>query len=117
LASARCRFGKYLAIKVKQTIQDGTAAGQTQHGLQGISQSMRAIMKDFPPKRELTDQGEFFKGLGIRFEIEKSSDQLAATAQLQLGESARFFPSDAALASWYAAVDSQAGAETIKLVY
>jgi len=113
LASARCRFGKYLAIKVKQTIQDGTAAGQTQHGLHSVSQSMRAIMKDFPPKRELTDQGEFFKGLGIRFEIEKSSDALAATAQLQLGESARFFPSDAALASWYAAVDSSA----LKLVY
>jgi DNA polymerase-3 subunit alpha len=116
LASARCRFGKYLAIKVNQATQNGTAVGHTQQGLQGlqtISQSMRAIMKDFPPKRELTDQGEFFKGLGIRFEIEKSSDGLAATAQLQLGESARFFPSDAALASWYAAVDVNA----LKLVY
>ena len=100
LASARCRFGKYLSIKAQQDFQ-------------GISTSMRTIIKDFPPRRELTDQGEFFKGLGIRFEIEKSSDGLAATAQIQLGESARFFPSDAALASWYAAVDSSA----LKLVY
>jgi DNA polymerase-3 subunit alpha len=108
LASARCRFGKYLAIKVKQ--------GHSQQdlpSLQSISQSMRMIMKDFPPKRELTDQGEFFKGLGIRFDIERFEGELGATAQLQLGELARFFPSDAALASWYAAVEPEA----LKLVF
>ncbi|MDI9333495.1 MAG: DNA polymerase III subunit alpha [Cytophagales bacterium] len=107
LASARCRFGKYLSIKAQQDWQT-------------LLQSMRAILTDFPPRRELTDQGEFFKGLSIRFEIEKSCDGMAARAQLQLGESARFFPSDAALASWYAAVDSagtHSGAQTIKLVY
>jgi DNA polymerase-3 subunit alpha len=113
LASARCRFGKYLTIKVPQNILNNLPAGHAQQGLQGISESMRAIMKDFPPKRELTDQGEFFKGLGIRFEIEKSNVEMAATAQIQLGETARFFPSDAALASWSAAVDPQA----LKLVY
>jgi DNA polymerase-3 subunit alpha len=113
LASARCRFGKYLAIKVKQNPLNDTSAGHIQYGLQGISESMRSIMKDFPPKRELTDQGEFFKGLGIRFEVEKYGEDLGATAQLQLGENARFFPSDAALASWYAAVDASA----LKLVY
>ncbi len=113
LASARCRFGKYLAIKVQQKNENDASAGHTQQGLQAISQAMRTIIKDFPPKRELTDQGEFFKGVGIRFEIEKSSEELTATAQLQLGESARFFPSDAALASWYAAVDAQ----RLKLVY
>ncbi len=117
LASARCRFGKYLAIKIKQTSKIDTATGHEQKGLQAISQSMRSIMKDFPPKRELTDQGEFFKGLGIRFEIEKSNNDLVATAQIQLGEAARFFPSDAALASWYAAVDSQTSNEVIKLIY
>ena len=117
LASARCRFGKYLVIRVQQNASNNTAAGHIQQGLQGISESMRSIMKDFPPKRELTDQGEFFKGLGIRFEIEKSSDELAATAQIQLGELARFFPSDAALASWYAAVDSSASEQAIRLVY
>jgi DNA polymerase-3 subunit alpha len=103
LASARCRFGKYLSIHVRQT-----QSAQGLQSLQTISQSMRAIIKDFPPKRELTDQGEFFKGLGIRFEIEKSSEGLTAKAQIQLGEAARFFPSDAALASWYAAVDPKA---------
>ncbi|MEY4295794.1 MAG: polymerase subunit alpha, partial [Pseudomonadota bacterium] len=113
LASARCRFGKYLAIKVKQKSPSDITVGHIQYGLQGILESMRSIMKDFPPKRELTDQGEFFKGLGIRFEVEKYSESVGATAQLQLGENARFFPSDAALASWYAAVDSSA----VKLVY
>jgi DNA polymerase-3 subunit alpha len=100
LASARCRFGKYLSVK-------------TPHDLHSFSHSLRSIIKDFPPRRELTDQGEFFKGLGVRFEIERSSHGVAATAQIQLGESARFFPSDAALASWYAAVD----ASQLKLVY
>jgi len=101
LPSARCRFGKYLTIKA--------------YDLQGVVAPMRAIIKDFPPKRELTDQGEFFKGLGIRFEVEKfdTARGLGASAQLQLGETARFFPSDAALASWYAAVD----AASLKLVY
>jgi DNA polymerase-3 subunit alpha len=113
LASARCRFGKYLAIKVTQKYDNDPAAGHIQQGLRGIAESMKSIVKDFPPKRELTDQGEFFKGLGIRFEVEKEGDGFGAKAQLQLGENARFFPSDAALASWYAAVDSQ----SLKLVY
>ncbi len=116
LASARCRFGKYLSIKVKQSAPNGTATGHMQQGLQAISQSMRAIIKDFPPKRELTDQGEFFKGVGVRFDIEKSSNGLAATAQIQLGDTARFFPSDAALASWYAALNSSAS-DSVRLVY
>ena len=105
LPSARCRFGKYLNIQVKQS--------NALQGLQTLSQSLRAIMKDFPPKRELTDQGEFFKGLGVRLELEKSSEDLTAVAHIQLGEMARFFPSDAALGSWYAAVDPS----RLKLVY
>jgi DNA polymerase-3 subunit alpha len=113
LASARCRFGKYLSIKVAESPDHGTAAGQASYGLAGISTTLRSIIKDFPPRRELTDQGEFFKGVGIRFEVETSSNGVAATAQIQLGESARFFPSDAALASWYAAIDPQ----HLKLVY
>jgi len=117
LASARCRFAKYLVIKVTQNARDTIALDHTQQGLQSISKSMRAILIDFPPKRELTDQGEFFKGVGIRFEIEAFNDNLEATAQLQLGEAARFFPSDAALASWYAAVDLHANGDAVKLVY
>jgi DNA polymerase III subunit alpha len=118
LASARCRFGKHLLIKVQQSQQGSPAAGKSGGGLQATLGSMRSIMKDFPPKRELTEQGEFFKGIGIRFELEKLDNSLGdaasgAVAQIQLGEAARFFPSDAALASWYAAVEP----ERLKLVY
>jgi DNA polymerase III subunit alpha len=95
LASARCRFGKYLSIQTADI-------ASTTHAL-------RSILKDFPPKRELTEQGEFFKGVSVRLDYQATS----ATAQIQLGENARFFPSDAALASWYAAV----APERLKLVY
>ncbi len=105
LASARCRFGKYLAIQVPRC--------DAQQDLTTILPTLRAIVKNFPSKREITEQGEFFKGLGVRFDIEKSNDDLIAAAQIQLGDAARFFPSDAALASWHAAL----GAKAFKLVY
>jgi DNA polymerase III subunit alpha len=95
LASARCRFGKHLSIQT-------TDIAATTHAL-------KSILKDFPPKRELTEQGEFFKGVSVRLDYQAA----AATAQIQLGENARFFPSDAALARWYAAV----APEYVKLVY
>jgi DNA polymerase III subunit alpha len=38
------------------------------------------------------------RGLGVRLHLLRAS----AKADIQLGESAKFFPSDAALASWIA---------------
>jgi DNA polymerase-3 subunit alpha len=37
--------------------------------------------------------------------LERRNDELGARAELALGESARFFPTDAALASWMAQAD------------
>jgi DNA polymerase-3 subunit alpha len=37
--------------------------------------------------------------------LERSQEQLAARAELALGEAAKFFPTDAALASWMAQAD------------
>jgi DNA polymerase-3 subunit alpha len=81
LATARCRFGKYLQVAVNGTAPD-----------------IVRLVRDFPPKKEMTEQGELLRGLGVRLVVQRE----AATAELQLGEQAKFFPSDAALASWMA---------------
>jgi len=84
LATARCRFGKYLRVAVN-----------------GKAPDIQRLVRDFPPKREVSDQGELVRGLGVRLDVRRD----AATVELQLGEQARFFPSDAALASWIAQAD------------
>ena len=81
LATARCRFGKYLKVAVNGTALD-----------------IGRLVRDFPPKKEQTEQGELLRGLPVRLLVQRES----ATAELQLGEQAKFFPSDAALASWMA---------------
>lgn len=81
LATARCRFGKYLKVAVNGTAPD-----------------IERLVRDFPPRREMSDQGELVRGLGVRLLVQRDE----AVAELQLGEQAKFFPSDAALASWMA---------------
>jgi DNA polymerase-3 subunit alpha len=81
LATARCRFGKYLKVAVNGQVPD-----------------IQRLLRDFPPKKEVSEQGELVRGLGVRLLVQRES----AVAELQLGEQARFFPSDAALASWMA---------------
>jgi DNA polymerase-3 subunit alpha len=81
LATARCRFGKYLKVAVNGTAPD-----------------IQRLLTDFPPRRELSDQGELVRGLGVRLLLQRED----AVAELQLGDDAKFFPSDAALASWMA---------------
>jgi DNA polymerase-3 subunit alpha len=84
LATARCRFGKYLRVAVNGTVPD-----------------IPRLLREFPPKRELSEQGELVRGLNVRLLVQRDS----ATAELQLGEQAKFYPSDAALASWMAQAD------------
>jgi DNA polymerase-3 subunit alpha len=84
LATARCRFGKFLRVAVNGTAPD-----------------IGRLVREFPPRREMSEQGELVRGLGVRLSLHRD----AATAELQLGEEARFFPSDAALASWMAQAD------------
>ena len=50
----------------------------------------------------MTEHGELVKGLGVRLQLERHSAEVSARAELALGEQVRFFPSDAALASWMA---------------
>ncbi len=84
LATARCRFGKFLRVAVN-----------------GVAPDIQAILRDFPPRREISDQGELVRGLAVRLAVRREQ----AVAELQLGDEARFFPSDAALASWMAQAD------------
>jgi len=84
LATARCRFGKFLRVAVNGTVPD-----------------IQRLLREFPARREMSEQGELVRGLGVRLAVRR--DQ--AVAELQLGDEARFFPSDAALASWMAQAD------------
>jgi DNA polymerase-3 subunit alpha len=89
LEQARCRFGKVLRVTVE------TGPGRKPPDLS-------RLFKDFPAQREATELGEVWRGLGVRLALTCRSDEGAAKADLQLGEQARFFPSNAALASWWA---------------
>jgi DNA polymerase-3 subunit alpha len=86
LEEARCRFGKYLRVAVNGTAPD-----------------IQRLVKDFPPRREISalDESEVVRGLSVRLSLRRDG----ATAELQLGDAAKFYPSDAALASWMAQAD------------
>ncbi|MDM0048650.1 DNA polymerase III subunit alpha [Variovorax sp. J22R115] len=85
LATARCRFGKFLRVAVN-----------------GKAPDIARMVKDFPPRTEQSEHGELQQGLGVRLSIARSGAQV----ELQLGERAKFFPTDAALASWMAQADA-----------
>jgi DNA polymerase-3 subunit alpha len=85
LGAARCRFGKFLRVAVN-----------------GRAPDIGRLVREFPPQREQTEHGEVARGLSVRLQLQRSSEQVHARAELALGEQARFFPSDAALASWMA---------------
>ena len=64
----------------------------------GHAPDIQALVRDFPPKRETSEQGDLLRGLSVRLSLLRDS----VTAELQLGEQAKFFPTDAALARWVA---------------
>ncbi len=85
LPTARCRYGKYLRVAVN-----------------GRAPEVARLVKAFPPQREMTDQGELLRGLPVRLTLSRQGDGIAASAEVQLGEQAKFFPTDAAIAGWIA---------------
>ena len=64
------------------------------------------MLREFPAEREQSEQGELVRGLSVRLQLQcltPDAEGLAgASTELHLGEAAKFFPSDAALASWRA---------------
>ncbi len=85
LEQARCRFGKFLRVTV-----------------QGKAPDVTRMVTEFPVQREATEFGELVFGLAVRLAVQVKDSTGAAIAELQLGEAARFYPSDAALAGWRA---------------
>ena len=77
LAGARARFGRYLGLS-----------------LAGNGSTLAELVKTWPARRESTDQGELTLGLGLRLLI----DRPGASAEIDLGDAGRFWPSDEALA-------------------
>ena len=81
LGAARCRFGRYLRVRVAERAPD-----------------VAALLREFPAQREQGEEGEIVRGLPLRFEVLRGT----ARCEVQLGEQALAFPSDAALAAWMA---------------
>ncbi|MBK6862436.1 MAG: DNA polymerase III subunit alpha [Ideonella sp.] len=79
LAGARCRFGKYLEVEVNGSVPP-----------------VAEVLREFPSRSLATEHGELPQGLTVRLRLRRRE----ASAELDLGEAARFYPSDAALARW-----------------
>jgi DNA polymerase III subunit alpha len=79
LPSARARFGRYLSVAVN-----------------GKAPPVADVIKTWPPKRVETEQGQVQQGLAIRLQLQRDR----AEGVLDLGDQARFWPSDEALARW-----------------
>jgi DNA polymerase-3 subunit alpha len=94
LPAARCRFGKFLRVAVGHKPPD-----------------VRRLLAEFPPQVERTDLGDLLRGLQVRLLLERRAAPGGShaiggvAAQIELGENAKFFPSDAALAGWMAQAD------------
>ena len=88
LEQARCRFGKFLRVKVN-----------------GKAPDVAGLIRDYPAQLEVSEQGELVRGLAVRLLVSSQDQEGQACAELQLGERFKFFPSDAALAGWRAQAD------------
>jgi DNA polymerase-3 subunit alpha len=91
LEAARCRFGKYLRVTFAPML-----------GRAGLD--VMRLLKDYPAQCEQTEQGDVVRGLSVRLALSCQTEAAAASAELQLGDRARFYPSNAALSSWWAQV-------------
>lgn len=97
LATARCRFGKYLYLVVGEKWPD-----------------LAQTLKQHPCKSEATEHGESLQhGLRVRLAVQCMAAQGAAKAEVQLSDAHRTFPTDAALAAWA----GQAGDGVATIVY
>jgi DNA polymerase-3 subunit alpha len=79
LAAARCRFARYLRVPVN-----------------GTAPPVEEVLRDFPARRIEDEAGEQWQGLTVRLLLQREGAQ----AELDLGDAARFYPTDEALARW-----------------
>ncbi|MFM2448206.1 MAG: hypothetical protein RIS44_656 [Pseudomonadota bacterium] len=81
LPTARCRFGKYLRIAVN-----------------GSAPPVADLVRGHPVRQVNTEEGVLSHGLSVRLQLQRAN----VAAEIDLGEDARFFPSDQALDDWRA---------------
>jgi DNA polymerase-3 subunit alpha len=79
LATARARFGRYLSVAVN-----------------GKPPPVADVVRTWPPRVQATPQGETRQGLPVRLHLRRER----AEGTIDLGDQARFWPSDEALARW-----------------
>jgi DNA polymerase-3 subunit alpha len=79
LATARCRFGKYLRVEVNGSVPP-----------------VAEVLREHPSRRVETEEGPVTQGLPVRLVLHRDG----ASGELDLGDEGRFFPSDAALDRW-----------------
>ncbi|WP_298831158.1 DNA polymerase III subunit alpha [uncultured Piscinibacter sp.] len=79
LAAARCRFGKYLRVEVNGSVPP-----------------VAEVLRDFPSRRVTTEHGDLPQGLTVRLALQRER----ASGEIDLGDAARFYPTDAALERW-----------------
>jgi DNA polymerase III subunit alpha len=79
LPAARCRFGKYLRVEVNGSVPP-----------------VAEVLRSYPARRIATEHGDLPQGLSVRLLLQREH----ASGELDLGEAARFYPSDAALECW-----------------
>ena len=81
LAAARARFGRYISVVING----------------GATPPVADVLRLWPPRRSESDTGDvLLSGLPIRFSLQRRE----ATAEVELGDGARFWPCDEALARW-----------------
>jgi len=79
LATARCRFGKYLRVEINGSVPP-----------------VAEVLREHPSRRIETEEGITVHGLPVRLVLHREG----ASGELDLGDEGRFFPSDAALDRW-----------------
>jgi DNA polymerase-3 subunit alpha len=84
LPAARARFGRWLAVDVN-----------------GGVPPVADVLRLWPVRRVDGEHGELTQGLAVRLTLRRRQ----ATAEIDLGDDARFWPSDEALARWRSLAD------------
>jgi DNA polymerase III subunit alpha len=79
LAGARARFGRYLSVEIN-----------------GHTPPVQDVLRLWPAKRVDGEHGETSQGLLVRLKLQRAE----ATAEIDLGDEARFWPCDEALGRW-----------------
>ena len=79
LAGARARFGRYLSVNVN-----------------GGMPPVADVLRLWPARKVAGENGPLTQGLAVRLRLQRST----ATAELDLGDDARFWPNDEALGRW-----------------